>query len=580
MKGIERTRKKIAVACFLFCALLALSGCEPETIGNGLEAPLKDGAYIIDYAIDDAGTSTRSIHQGMPANRRISSLTYLLYAGSEGNGESQGDVLLKCREIPDISEDTKWPLKRETMTWKQREALKDTLDQRVDYKVVFVANIDSSIVKWTADGTPDGTPWCPLREAGSFSTAYLQLPAQPFTDSDMFYLFTTSVNSGDKGADREHPYDCPVLLQRVVTRTDFFAERFPEWNMNQVDDEGNEVIPDTVKTYFLPTIIPLYSKLIAGTGTDAYILESAKVSTNGLLANMDSAFQAKAKEWTPDDPAKVDSVENAAMYMKYATGIQKASESLKQNLVPVISVLASENAIVLVKSLLSTSLKNDSIRTLWKQSWRMDPDPAKTMVAEVGYDGNSGADKIFLDWTTKAGLSQSARIPADTMFVSDLQGFSHRFDGFSLISYGLPENNKIKAINWYAPGGAVPDYSLMQELQTNQGGNEWYQITYRPILSLDCLGNASPVVISLSCKLETLLPLKDILQPEGTDPVWTNTEVEDLWKEIVKLLAEENFRVYNYSAENSTVDLSVGVPDLSKDEALQINSEWKVEKHR
>ena len=120
----------------------------------------------------------------------------------------------------------------------------------------------------------------------------------------------------------------------------------------------------------------------------------------------------------------------------------------------------------------------------------------------------------------------------------------------------------------------------MQELQTNQGGNEWYQITYRPILSLDCLGNASPVVISLSCKLETLLPLKDILQPEGTDPVWTNTEVEDLWKEIVKLLAEENFRVYNYSAENSTVDLSVGVPDLSKDEALQINSEWKVEKHR
>lgn len=585
MKGIERTRKKIAVACFLFCALLALSGCEPETIGNGLEAPLMEGAYVIDYAIDDAGTSTRSIHQGMPANRRISSLTYLLYAGSEGsegNEESKGDVLLKRREIPDISEDTKWPLKRETMTWGQREALKDTLDQGVDYKVVFVANIDSSIVKWTAD---DGTAWCPLREAGSFSTAYLQLPAQPFTDSDMFYLFTTSVNSGDKGADREHPYDCPVLLQRVVTRTDFFAERFPKWDMTQVDGDGNEVIPDTVKTYFLPTIIPLYSKLIAGTGTDAYILKSAKVSTDGLLAKMDSAFQKKATEWTPKenpgDPAKADSVKNAAMYTKYATGIQKASANLKQNPASVISVLASENAVVLVKSLLSTSLKNDSIRTLWKQSWRMDPDPAKTMMAEVGYADNSGADKIFLDRTTKAALSQSARIPVDTMFVSDLQGFSHRFDGFSLISYGLPENNKITAINWYAPGRTDPDHSLKQELQTNQGGNEWYQITYRPILSLDCLNNTNTIAHSLSCKLKTLLPLKDILQSAGTDPVlWTDEEVEALWKAIVELLAEENFRVYNYSAANSTVDLPIGVPDLSKDEALQINSEWKVEKHR
>ena len=211
----------------------------------------------------------------------------------------------------------------------------------------------------------------------------------------------------------------------------------------------------------------------------------------------------------------------------------------------------------------------------------MDPDPAGSMVAEVEYAGNSGADKIFLDRTTTAGLSRSARIPADTTFISDLQGFHHRFDGFSLISYGLPESNKISAIHWYAPGGTTPDHTLTQELQTNQGGNEWYQITYRPIRSLDCLvGNVTSIPLSLSCKLETLLPLNDILLSEGTVPVWADAEVADLWKKIFALLLEESFNAYNYSSQNSTIDLSINIPDLSADDALQINSEWKIEKHR
>lgn len=232
---------------YTFFALGAFCSCEPEAIDDGRDMRPIEGTYVIDYTFEGTRTSTRSIHQDQPANQRISSLTYLLYGK---DGESKESMLLKRREIPDISKDTKWPLKRETMTWGQREALKDTLEQGMDYKVVFVANIDSSIVKWTADGTPNGTLWCPLREAESFSTAYLQLPARPFTDSDMFYLFTTSVNGADKEADRDHPYNCPVLLQRVVTRTDFFTERLPEWDMTIKDTEGKVEIPDTVKTYF------------------------------------------------------------------------------------------------------------------------------------------------------------------------------------------------------------------------------------------------------------------------------------------------------------------------------------------
>ena len=180
---------------YTFFALGAFCSCEPEAIDDGRDMRPIEGTYVIDYTFEGTRTSTRSIHQDQPANQRISSLTYLLYGK---DGKSKESMLLKRREIPDISKDTKWPLKRETMTWGQREALKDTLEQGMDYKVVFVANIDSSIVKWTADGTPNGTLWCPLREAESFSTAYLQLPARPFTDSDMFYLFTTSVNGADK----------------------------------------------------------------------------------------------------------------------------------------------------------------------------------------------------------------------------------------------------------------------------------------------------------------------------------------------------------------------------------------------
>ncbi|WP_455623535.1 hypothetical protein [Parabacteroides sp.] len=565
---------------YTFFALGAFCSCEPEAIDGGRDMRPVEGTYVIDYTFEGTRTSTRSIHQDQPANQRISSLTYLLYGK---DGESKESMLLKRREIPDISKDTKWPLKRETMTWGQREALKDTLEQGMDYKVVFVANIDSSIVKWTADGTPNGTLWCPLREAESFSAAYLQLPVRPFTDSDMFYLFTSSVNSEDKGADRDHPYNCPVLLQRVVTRTDFFTERLPEWDMTI--KEGKIEIPDTVKTYFQPALIPLYSKLIMG-GTDAHIFNSAKGSTTNLLNAMKEAFSAEQKKWTPTDPTKTDSVNTAAKYGKYAGGMLTISNNLDQDPTPIISVLSGKSAIPLVGSLLETSLRNDFIQILWKQSWRMDADhKTPTTQAEVVYGSGSGANRIFLDRTAKAGLSTSARIPVDTTYISELQqGFFHRFEGFSLISYGLPGQNKITAIKWYASDGTT--HTLTQELQTNQGGNEWYQVTYRPIHSLDCLGNPNPIPVGMVCDINTLLPLREMLPKEGEETsAWTDEEVEALRAAMIGLLNTDDFKAYKYTAPTSdgtgeTITLPVGVPDLSADDALQINSEWKVEKHR
>lgn len=71
---------------------------------------------------------------------------------------------------------------------------------------------------------------------------------------------------------------------------------------------------------------------------------------------------------------------------------------------------------------------------------------------------------------------------------------------------------------------------------------------------------------------------------EGT-PAWTDEEVVALRAAMIGLLKTDVFKAYKYTAPagdgtGETITLPVGVPDLSADDALQINSEWKVEKHR
>lgn len=124
------------------------------------------------------------------------------------------------------------------MSWEQREALKDTLSQGETYHAVFVANIDSAVCGWTG---ADGQPWSPLRETGTYETVYLQMPFQPFNDRNMFYVFTRDILSTDQGADRENPYNCPVVLRRAVTRTDFWFEKLPDWE--EKTEEGIRKYP-------------------------------------------------------------------------------------------------------------------------------------------------------------------------------------------------------------------------------------------------------------------------------------------------------------------------------------------------
>ena len=99
----------------LLAGLCLCAGCENE-IPEPTASVVSAGKFVVDYTAA-AGAATRVIHENQPKGVRINSLTYLLY--------SEEGTLEKRREIPGLDTDGEsWPLRRENMSWEQREALK------------------------------------------------------------------------------------------------------------------------------------------------------------------------------------------------------------------------------------------------------------------------------------------------------------------------------------------------------------------------------------------------------------------------------------------------------------------------
>ena len=222
--------------------MLGATSCEKEILDNGQAAgiALADGQFIVDYSGE---VTTRAIKDNAEKGERINSLTYLLYIQ-----QTDGYVLQKRREIPGLDGDSEdWPLTRDNMTWEQREALKDTLMVGSNYRAVFVANADASL--W--DGTNSPLVGANLPTNGSaapaYSSAYLQLPEDlAFNDGNMFYLAEEEIDGA--GQDRNTPYNCPITLKRVVTRTDWWFERLPElWT--EPDETGNRTFTEDAIAY-------------------------------------------------------------------------------------------------------------------------------------------------------------------------------------------------------------------------------------------------------------------------------------------------------------------------------------------
>lgn len=261
---------KRIVNYFIYIGMLGiLSACseELEGVDAGTDVPVLDtDCFVVDYTVE----GNEGLSRGENTSP-ITSLTYLLYQDGE---------LVKERQIPDISSETVWPLTRENMTWEQREALKDTLQAWGNYQVVFVAN-----AVYPASGENEDAGISYITGKDSYQTLALQMPAQPFSADNMFYLFSSEIKKEDD-TDRDHPLNCPVTLKRVVSCVELQRIQIPERDAYLKERTGK-----------------LYDLLIEDQGA---IATSVQEQLNALA----DAIQAKAGESSESYPVLKDFLKN------------------------------------------------------------------------------------------------------------------------------------------------------------------------------------------------------------------------------------------------------------------------------
>ena len=231
--------------------LLAASACVDEQytsvpVDGAAGSALAEGTFVVDYAVSDGEDSRAVIGDELAANKRIRSLLYLLYDSE--------NMLVKERVIPNINEKTTWPLQRATMTWEQREALKDTLDANSSYTAVFIANTDKTLF---GDAQRDEV----LAGKENLSTLVLKLPQTPFADNNMYYFWSGAISyekPGDAISEdsRDNPVSENIVLRRLVSRIDMerkeitdevikngFGDRFD----NLLEEELTRNLEDLIK---------------------------------------------------------------------------------------------------------------------------------------------------------------------------------------------------------------------------------------------------------------------------------------------------------------------------------------------
>lgn len=527
MNHTVKTRDKICryllpiVAGTLFC-----TGCAEEA--SLQEATQNNRVTVVDYTVDEVLTRSVS-HAPLPAHERIQSLTYLLY--DESNG------LLKQREIPGIDQmqEGDWPMKRSTMTWEQREALKDTLNQKERYTAVFIANTNPALfggeevlhLTKKIDGTD---------VPASLEEVYLSLPrTQAFDDHNMFYLCVCEIIPGPEN-NREHPLNCPVMLQRVVSRTDFFSNDYPEWDS---DFTRGKIQEFTEKVY--GELIPVTTdKMPFGINewlksfTDAFALMATEKGWMGVLT-----FPA----WITDFTRTLNTLD----YSGYIRNI------------------TSDDVANIKNKFYTSCLQHEKLKKLWQ--------PWKGLQAKVAYNGC--ADRFYVS-TRTSGSDIVAAIDAspllDIVQMPEANGEPAQHS-FTLIEFGenpdtTNENvqNKMKEVRLYETADTETPVSIIplpEDMQSfaGQGGNERIQLKYQPIKTLTY---NKEVTSGTTCRLAPINLKGSISAGMGSF---------DLHKDwLQEFFSSEKGRKYGESIEKFVLEITL--PDLSRPEALTVEPEW------
>lgn len=552
---MERVITKDILGLLLCC--LTFTACEEEIIYQLNPSGVADGEFVIDYAAE-AGLGTKAIHENVEKGVRINSLTYLLY-NNDGSLE-------KRREIPGLDGDKDvWPLTRDNMSWEQREALKDTLATNTNYHVVFVANLD----KWKA---ADGTT--PLKEESDYNKVYLELPSSPFDDGNMFYLFTTDVNSIAQNADRDKPYNCPVLLQRIVTRQDFWGERLPEWKEPTADGEKNPA-EEYVHNHSLKLLI----SLCFNNDNSAIIGNNLKRGMEDFWGDIKKQFDGLARTGgvlipeNQKNSAKCDSLAKAV-----ATGRHYMTH------------LQDENVFTdLDTKLLGECKSNNKLKEIFTvQRWEGKGVSVKHKDKENQTTNiSTTANKFYLsNWRTDSdGASSVVKYSVDTVRTDKInETTSITYDGFTWIGFGSNQGenaekaNLIESLIFYTKDAdGTTDVESFRvgaaDCTTSQSTNLRASSTYTPITSLGYNADSkSEQEYTFTCNMEELF-----FAPADKQTEEDKKFIEAVNKQIPKVLTGGLIGDKKYGDNLKAITIKVMIPNLyNKDEsALIINSEWK-----
>ena len=544
--------------------MLGATSCEKEILDNGQAAgiALADGQFIVDYSGE---VTTRAIKDNAAKGERINSLTYLLYMQ-----QADDYVLQKRREIPGLNKTDdagnpvyeSWPLTRDNMTWEQREALKDTLMVGSNYRAVFVANADASL--WGSTNSPLVGADLPTNgsAAPSYSSAYLQLPANlAFNDGNMFYLAEAEIDG--TGQDRNTPYNCPIMLKRVVTRTDWWFERLPEVEFPSLETVVTQILLDeypllstgesldnNLKGYLYSYILSMvYAEM------DGDLQNNIVAKTQEVLASVKTYYEGLSS-------AENTSEEDKEKYNAYATAMGDLSDAINggsretfwasitnATITPSepesTPVLALETDLQNV--LMTLAAYNLDLQALWKES------QAEIESATVTYSSNTLGDEYYFN---KSTTIESNEVTTPSIPFDDEETIlPYEYRGFNWVGFAKAEGNKATTITLTKADGSTKEYNVgSNATQTGQGMNEWYYVTYRPIAGI--AKGIETMERKIVVDLDAALPFASLGK--------TDEEIEDL-KTAMQTALGDGVDIANYT-------LTISIPDLSKE--MVITDSW------
>ncbi len=442
-------------------ALLMLAACTQDPVedlvssGNTQSGDLPEGTFIVDYLPSADLPATRGLGEG----EAILSLDYLLYTSTDGSAYT----LTKHKEISDIDANTSWPLKRENMTWAQRQELKDTLSTESKYKVVFVANADKDKV-WADD--KEFQPMTGIDAKNNFDDARLLLPPngdfQQTNGTYTFYYMWTGDIDPANGYNKNTPAQMNVVLQRVVNKVEI---RLEEEVVNELKEATSveEYVKGKLDEYFRAN----------------YVIDT-EGTMSGTLYNVVNEYLegiATEKIGITQKPDSWDTNEKKSKYTFQE--LLKASDS-KEKVVNSISGISTSTPCTTEGT--ACCVRHQFINEC-KDYFITRCDWSNLTSVSVNYAQQAFPYAIDFNMNTKAETPQNQSCTITAKKETTENSFDNRYVFYTFSNKGGAENiNNISSITFYKDDTeAFTVTSSITPGNSPTEGNNHYFLTYQPI---------------------------------------------------------------------------------------------------